>query len=114
MTFHESVNTDINRWVYKGVNYFQYYMIETLEKIFFDPYDDKKDMTDSLNSKDKEAFEEFKKEYEKFVSSDQQVSELHAGIRDHRQQRQLPQVSLRPHRGEDSALLLHGQRKPHR
>lgn len=75
MTFHETVNTDINRWVYKGVNYFQYYMIETLEKMFFDPYDDKKDMTDTLNSKDKEAYEEFKKDYEKFVGSDKQVSE---------------------------------------
>ena len=73
MGFHEGVGTDLNRWVYKGINYYQYFMLDSIEKMFVDSYDEKKDISDTLSSVDKEAFTNYKALYEEWVKTEKEV-----------------------------------------
>lgn len=72
MDFHETIHTDLNRWVYKGVTYIQNFEYDKAKKTATDAEtDDKsdapaKDTSDSLSESDKETFDLIKKEYAEF------------------------------------------------
>jgi hypothetical protein len=84
MVFHEGVGTDLNRWVYKGVNYFQNFSLEQVEKLAIGIEDEKdkdkekmemvsKDKGENLQDKDKTDFLEYKQKYEDFVKGTEKV-----------------------------------------
>ena len=84
MVFHESVGTDLNRWVYKGINYFQQFSVEQVEKMYLGLEEDKdkdkdkepatpKDKTEGLSDKDKSDYLEHKNKYEDFVKGTEKV-----------------------------------------
>lgn len=77
--FHEKVGTDMSRWIYKGINYFQYAVLDTVTKIALgSPDEDRNDKTQdslvsSLGDSDKVAFKEHQKNYDDWVSGDEKV-----------------------------------------
>lgn len=80
--FHEKVSTDMSRWIYKGVNYFQHAVLETVEKVAFgSPEDDKNDKSpsdrfDSLVDTEKAAFKEHQKVFLDWLDSDKPSLDL--------------------------------------
>lgn len=106
--FHEKVGTDMARWIYKGVNYFQYVTLETVEKIVTAGNDEGKsdgglqETVDGLKDEDKAAFGKLKEGYLKWAQGEEQVRSPHADLRHHGQQRTHQEVSLQAHRRGDS------------
>lgn len=72
MDFHETINTDLNRWIYKGVTYIQNFDYEKVKKTMqeADPEEKNdapvKDTSDSLSESDKETFDRIKSDYAAF------------------------------------------------
>lgn len=87
VSFHEKVGTDMARWIYKGVNYFQYVTLDTVERIVVGGSDENKSdsgqqgLADNLKAGDKDAYAKHKEGYLEWAKGEDQVDK---GYLDHR------------------------------
>lgn len=80
--FHEKVGTDMSRWIYKGVNYFQKAIWENVEKIALGVADEEKsdkskdELVAGLSDSDRAAYQEKEKVYVDWVSTEEPTLSL--------------------------------------
>jgi hypothetical protein len=69
----------MSRWIYKGINYFQYATLDTVQKIVFGGNDDDRNdrrpdsRGDNLSDSEKEAFKEHSKAYKNWIKTEEKV-----------------------------------------
>lgn len=79
ISFHETVGTDFQRWLFKGVNYFQNYSMEAVEKMVFGIDTEDKEPSDYretfklLTENEKIDFTEIEGVYETFIKGAEKV-----------------------------------------
>lgn len=73
------MGTDFQRWLFKGVNYFQNYSLEAVERIVFGIDSEDKEPNDYretfkvLSEKEKNDFTEIEEAYETFIKGVEKV-----------------------------------------